>query len=189
MQSCELYKQNHLKEERMMSKSDTVKKNSQPSSFETFVQSEVTREESRRVDFRARSVTLLGVSGVFVTTTSGFFTIASKSSSISWTSNSRDCVIVAVSALVLSAFFALLVNTSTHDYVIENVDVMDTEVVDSWNSADLNKKITLYEIDYLRRLRQSNTRKKWLFNFGIFFQIFGIAAIAAAMIALIHLPQ
>jgi hypothetical protein len=159
-------------------KQDGIQKGS--NALGTLIQSEVTREELRRQDFRGRSVTLLGISAGVLTITTGLFTVAGATTNTGLVRDAHALAIVALVALVLSAVSALAINTSTHDYVVDDVGELKFDVTCEWDESDWDRRVADLEIDYLSRLRQSNRKKQWLLNTSIFLQIIGVAVIATS---------
>jgi len=157
-----------------------------PNPLGSLVIAEVTREESRRQDFRTRSVSLLGISSGIVAIMTGLVVIAVRRPSIQFTLSSTIFAIAALVALIGSACFTLVINTSTHDYVVGDVRDLRIEVDCEWETPGWDQRIARSEVDYLNRLRKSNSKKQWLLNMSIFFQILGVALIAAAAVVVVN---
>ncbi len=151
------------------------------------IDDEVTREEDRRQDFRTRSVSLLSVSSGILAIASGLLAVADKAESTTFvlSANAKAVVIAAVAALVVSACLALWVNASAHDYAVSKTETLNEYLEKIWDQADLDRFVAQKDIDYLGRLRISNEKKKWIFDFSIGFQVLGVALIAATALIIL----
>ena len=166
-------------------KTSTSKVPAGPNALGALVSAEVTREETRRTDFRSRSVTLLGISSGIVTITTGLVANAAISPGLKFSFTSAVLSVAALVALVASACFTLLVNTSTHDYIVEDVTDLAVDVNCKWDDPGWDQEIARLQVDYLSRLRNSNEKKKWLLNMSVFSQILGVAIIAATAVIVV----
>ena len=172
----------------MMSDTTVEKDNSSATNpIGELISDEVTREETRRQDFRTRSVSLLSVSSGVLAIATGLLAIADKAESSTFvlSANAKVVVIAAVAALVVSACLALWVNASAHDYVIGTTETLVEYVENKWNDPDLARFVAHKDINYLRRLRASNEKKKWIMDFSIAFQVLGVALIACTALVIL----
>lgn len=153
----------------------------------TLIASEVTRAETDFAAFRARSLSIVGLSGGLVTLTSGFLALAAGSNKDFFPKGDRWSLVAALAAYVIAALAALVINLPS-DVVLSKPEDVKVLVESNWEDEGWDQQVALFLLTYLESLRAANKNSAQWLTAAIVFEIAGITCTAVmAFLVMTHL--
>jgi magnesium-transporting ATPase (P-type) len=160
-----------------------------PNELGSFIAAEVSRAE---VDFqtnRARSLSIVGVTGGIVGLVSGLLAIAAGSRRDILPKGGFVVLAVALLAFVAAAVFALCVNLPA-TVTAADMKAVKRFVESKWDADDWDKQVADLYVDYVASLRTVNSRSAKFINASIVCEIAGIVCISVMTFIIVwHLRQ